>query len=217
MGIIIICETKSSIYAANKGFIKMEDSISSFKDVFDTWGYIALFLYCMGSGYVGILAAGVLAAFGHMNIAISILVAAMGNFAGSSLIVFLLRYQKKDFDKYLVKHRRKIALMHIWLKKYGALLIFINKHLYGIKFLVPAAIGVSKYDIKRFLSLNFLASLIWAGSLGGLAFYSSKAIVSLFDAYGQYSYVAVLAVFVLVALGLGWLNKIAKPKNIPES
>lgn len=171
----------------------METFISTFQDSFETWGYVALFFYCMGSGYVGILAAGALATFGYTDLSITIAVAATGNFIGSSLLVVLLRYQKKDFDRYLIAHRRKIALMHIWLKRYGALLILVNKYIYGVKFLVPAAIGVSRYDMRRFLLLNLIASVIWAMSLGVLAFYFSQVVVEIIERYGSYSY-AILAV-----------------------
>lgn len=190
----------------------MESTINSFRDSFDSWGYIVLFLYCMGSGYVGILAAGVLSSLEQMSLPLSVLVATLGNAFGSSALVYALRYEKKEFAKYVSKHRRKIALMHLWLRKYGAILIFINKYLYGIKFLVPVAIGVSRYNLKKFLLLNFIACVIWASLLGSVAFYSSKFIISVFDKYGQYSYVAVIAVFVLVIVGLIALNKRAKPK-----
>ena len=166
----------------------------------------------MGSGYVGILAAGVLSSLEQMSLPLSIFIATLGNVFGSSTLVYALRYEKKEFGKYLSKHRRKIALMHLWLRKYGAILIFINKYIYGIKFLVPVAIGVSRYSLKKFLFLNVIACAIWASLLGSVAFHSSKFIISLFDKYGQYSYVAVIAVFVLVIVGLIVLNKIAKPK-----
>ncbi|WP_288545583.1 DedA family protein [uncultured Helicobacter sp.] len=190
----------------------MNAMVETFRDSFETWGYVILFLYCMGSGYVGIVAAGVLSALGSMNIGLSIVVAAMGNFVGSLLLVYLVRYQKKDFLKYLNKHRRKIALMHIWLKKYGSILILINKYLYGIKFLVPAAIGVSRYNIKRFMVLNFIACFVWAASLGIVAFYSSKFIEIFIDKYGQYSYMVVFGVFVVIIGFVVWLNQVAKPK-----
>lgn len=190
----------------------MEGFIDSFKDSFETWGYVALFFYCMGSGYVGILAAGTLATLGHINLAASIIIATMGNFTGSSLLVILTRYQKKDFERFLSAHRRKIALMHIWLKKYGAALIVINKYIYGVKFLVPLAIGASRYDLKKFVVLNFLASVIWATSLGLLAFYFSKAVIEIVESYGQYSYI-VIGVFVALIIVALWFSKKALAKH----
>lgn len=194
----------------------MESFIASFKDSFETWGYVALFVYCMGSGYVGILAAGTLATLGHISLATSIIIAATGNFAGSSLLVFLTRYQKKDFERFFTSHRRKIALMHIWLKKYGAILILFNKYIYGAKFLVPVAIGASRYDLKKFLIFNLLASVIWATSLGLLAFYFSKVVVELVESYGQYSYV-VIGVFLTLVFGVLWFSKKAWAKTYHQS
>lgn len=190
----------------------MESFIASFKDSFETWGYVALFFYCMGSGYVGILAAGALATLGHISLATSIIIATAGNFAGSSLLVILTRYQKKDFERFLAPHRRKIALMYIWLKKYGAILILLNKYIYGAKFLVPVAIGASRYNLKKFLVLNLLASVIWAASLGLLAFYFSKAVIELVESYGQYSYV-VVGVLLALVLGALWFSKKAWAKK----
>lgn len=190
----------------------MESTINSFRDSFDSWGYIVLFLYCMGSGYVGILAAGVLSSLEQMSLSLSILIATLGNIFGSSMLVYAVRYEKKEFAKYLSKHRRKIALMHLWLRKYGPILIFANKYLYGIKFLVPVAIGVSRYNFKKFLLLNALSCAIWASLLGSVAFYSSKFIITLFDKYGQYSYLVVVAVFGVVLIGIIALNRFSKPK-----
>lgn len=184
----------------------METFINTFQGFFETWGYVALFFYSMGSGYVGILAAGALATFGHTDLLISIIVAAAGNFIGSSLLVILMRYQKKDFERFLIAHRRRIALMHIWLKKYGALLILVNKYLYGVKLLIPVAIGVSRYDMKRFLLLNAISSVIWALSLGVLAFYFSQAVVEIIESYGEsygkYSYVVLALLFAALVLAL---------------
>ena len=127
-----------------------------------------------------------------------------------------MRYQKKDFERFLIAHRRKIALMHIWLKKYGALLILVNKYLYGVKFLVPVAIGVSRYDMRKFLLLNVLSSIVWALSLGVLAFYFSQAIVEIIESYGQYSY-GILAllfaalIFVFIVFGRKKHTSLTKP------
>lgn len=191
----------------------MAEMIESFKGSFDTWGYVVLFLYCIGSGYVGIIAAGILSALGHMNISLSIGIAALGNFTGSSVLTYLVRYQKQDFLKYLDKHRRKIALMHIWLKKYGAILIFVNKFLYGVKFLVPVAIGMSRYSFKKFLLLNLLSCIAWALSLGMLAFYGSRFIESIIDKYGQYSYIIIIGIFTIIGAFMLWLNKQSKLKR----
>lgn len=68
----------------------MQDIIVSL----EKWGYMLLFLFSLGGGYVGLLTAGVMSALGKMDIIISILTAGVGNIIGSSLLAYLARYQK---------------------------------------------------------------------------------------------------------------------------
>lgn len=77
---------------------------------------------------------------------------------------------------------------------------------------------MSRYNLKKFLVLNLLASVIWAASLGLLAFYFSKAVIELVESYGQYSYV-VVGVLLALVLGALWFSKKAwaKTKDSLES
>ena len=86
-----------------------------------TYGYILLFVYSLGGGMVGIIAAGVLSYLGKMDIRICIVFAAMGNFVGDSLIFYFTRYSKTQIMSYLRKQRRSLALSQILFKKYGIL------------------------------------------------------------------------------------------------
>ncbi|PAF43033.1 DedA family protein [Helicobacter sp. 11S03491-1] len=176
----------------------MQQTIQSFQDSFQTWGYLILFLYCMGSGYVGIVIAGILSSLGSMDIGISIVVAFLGNTFGSSVLVFLGRYQKSEILKYFSKHRRKMALAHIWLKKYGTWLIFVNKYIYGVKTIIPIAIGLSKYNMRKFLILNAISCAIWAILIGMVSFFASEFIKKIFTHINHMPYLMPIIFIVIV-------------------
>ncbi|MDO7252387.1 DedA family protein [Helicobacter cappadocius] len=188
----------------------MQQTIQSFQDSYQTWGYLLLFVYCMGSGYVGIVVAGILSSLGSMDIGISIIVAFLGNTFGSSILAFLGRYQKNEILKYFAKHRRKVALVHIWMKKYGVWLILFNKYIYGIKTIVPIAIGVSKYKMGQFLILNAIACLIWAFLIGMVSFFASEFVKKIFSYIADKPYL--MPIIFLILLGIVWilLKKISK-------
>ncbi|PID47029.1 MAG: hypothetical protein CR967_05935 [Proteobacteria bacterium] len=131
-----------------------------------TYGYIALFLYTLGGGMVAIVAAGVLSYMGKMDIYLSISIAFIANAIGDTLLFYLSRYNKEMIMPYVKKHRRKLALSHVLMKKYGDKIIFFQKFVYGIKTLIPLAIGFTKYSFIKFSILNFISSLIWAILLG---------------------------------------------------
>lgn len=165
----------------------------------EQWGYILLFFYSFGGGYVGLIAAGVMSALGKMDLYLVILVACLGNTFGSSLLAYLARYQKKDIIKYLHKHKRKIALSQIWLKKYGSWLIVFSKYLYGVKTLVPLAIGFSSFNLQRFFILNIIACVIWAIIVGLCGYYASSGLLAILDKVDAHSYVVP---FILLAFGM---------------
>ncbi|MFC3847631.1 DedA family protein [Helicobacter baculiformis] len=184
----------------------MQESIAHFQHLFDTWGYLLLFVYSLGSGYVGIVVAAILSSMGQMDIKLSMLIAGTGNFVGSVGLALLGRTQKKELYNYFAKHRRKFALVHVWLQKYGLWLIFFNKYIYGVKSILPLAIGFSKYDLKKFALLNVGACALWAIIVGGVTFYASAWVRRIADHLSNYAYL-MPAIILVVIFGLVWMLK----------
>ena len=177
----------------------MEETFSNL----ETYGYIGLFLYSLGGGFVALLGAGVLSYLGKMDLATSMGVAFVANVLGDILLVYLARYQKSMMMEGLQKHKRKLALAHIYMKKYGSWIILIQKFVYGIKTLIPIAIGLTKYDFKKFIILNTASSVIWVFVVGLGSYYSGSALVKLAEMIGNKPWIAPL-ILVVLAGGL-WL------------
>lgn len=191
----------------------MQETIQHFQTLFNTWGYFLLFFYSLGSGFVGIVAAAILSSMGHMDIKLSMLAAGLGNAVGSCLLALLGRTQKKQLQAYLIKHRRKFALVHVWIHKYGVWLIFFNKYLYGIKTIVPLAIGFSKYSLKKFAWLNVLSCALWALILGGVAFYASSWIGHLANRMSGHSYLFPLGCALIIAALYWWITRLSRKRS----
>ena len=94
------------------------------------WGYIALFLYSFGGGFVGLAIASVLSYSGDLNIYVCIIIAAISNFIGGQFLFFLARKNKNYAKDMIKKYGRKIALAHLLMKKYGSFVIFVQKYIY---------------------------------------------------------------------------------------
>lgn len=148
----------------------MQDTLANLA----TYGYIILFLYSLGGGMVAIIAAGILSYQGSMNLEISIIIAAVSNFLGDTLLFYMSRYNKNAMIPYLRKHRRKIALSHLLMKKQGDKIIIIKKYIYGLKTLIPVAIGFTKYSPAKFSIINAIGAIIWAVSLGFVSFFAGE-------------------------------------------
>lgn len=145
------------------------------------YGYIILAVYSFGGGMMALAGAGILSGLGKMDITTSIVVATAANFLGDTVLFWLAQSNKKEVMKYLRKHRRKIAWTNLLMRRYGWMAVFIQKYIYGVKTLVPIIMGLSRYDFKKFVFLNFFASIVWGLVVGLGSYYFSAAVRAWFS------------------------------------
>ncbi len=168
-----------------------------------TYGYIVLFLYSLGGGFVALLGAGILSFMGKMDISISIAIAFSANFIGDSLMFYMSRYHKKEMMEYFKKHRRKLAFSHLLLKKHGSWIIIVKKFIYGLKTLIPLAVGLTKYDFWKFSGYNAIGAAIWAVVVGGLSYLFGGALIEGYKVVADKPYLA--PVMLIIVGGSVWL------------
>ena len=159
------------------------------------WGYLALFAYSFGGGFVGLVVAGVLSYAGDLNIYIAMLVAGLSNFLGDQFLFFLARKNKSYAKDMMKNYGRKIALAHLMMRKYGSLVVFLQKYVYGVKTLIPLAMGLTKYSSVKFLIFNIMATIIWALVVGYLSYAAGEYILDVAD---DFKYVGIGIVIVVL-------------------
>jgi len=186
----------------------MEDTFSNLA----TYGYIGLFLYSLGGGFVALIGASVLAFMGKMDISLVIIIAFIANAIGDVILFYMARYQKSMMMEGLRKHRRKLALSHVLMKKYGSWIILLQKFVYGIKTLIPIAIGLTKYDFKKFAILNVLSAAIWALTFGIGSYYSGSILVQLAEIIGAKPWIAPIVLVVFGGALWLYMEKATKKK-----
>lgn len=177
----------------------MEDTFSNLA----TYGYIGLFLYSLGGGFIALIGAGVLSFMGEMDLPLAIFIAFIANALGDVLLFYMARYQKSMMMEGLRKHRRKLALAHVMMKKNGSWIILMQKFVYGIKTLIPIAIGLTKYDFKKFAILNVISAAVWALVFGLGSYYSGSALVKFAEIIGDKPWIA--PIILVVFGGALWL------------
>lgn len=168
-----------------------------------TYGYIVLFLYSLGGGFVALLGAGVLSFMGKMDLSLSLIIAFTANVIGDALLFYMARYHKKEMMEYFKKHKRKLAFSQVLLKKHGSWIIITKKFIYGLKTLVPLAIGMSKYDFWKFMSFNAIGALVWAIVVGGGAYLFGGALIEGYKLVAGKPYLA--PVMLVIVGGSVWI------------
>jgi len=172
----------------------LEDTLTSLS----TWGYLALAFFSFGGSLVVVAAAGVLSYMGEMNLFISLAIAIVFNYIGDMFLFYLGKYHKEDIKPYFQKHKRKIALSTLIMRKYGVWAIFIQKFLYGIKTLVPISMALSRYDFKKFGFYNIFASIFFVTVIMLVSFYAGGTIKALFESFKSYPWVPFVVLFAMI-------------------
>ncbi|MCX7102892.1 MAG: DedA family protein [Methylobacter sp.] len=126
------------------------------------YGYIILFLWSIIEGEMGLIMSGIMSHTGDMEYFMSIFVAGLGGFTGDQIYFYLGRFNKNLIQRKLHKQRRKFAIAHLLLKKYGWPIIFVQRYMYGLRTVIPMSIGITKYSARKFAFINLISAWIWA-------------------------------------------------------
>lgn len=177
------------------------------KELILDWGYIILFLYSFGGGFVALVVASILAYGGDLNIFIVLIVAGVANFVGDQFLFTIARNNKDQAKKMMQKHRRKIAMSHLLMKKYGSWVIFLQKYIYGIKTLIPLAMGLTKYDNKKFIFFNFFATIAWTLIIGISSYMLGNLVYTYINEFKTYGIAVVIFILVAAIYGFRKLSK----------
>ncbi|WP_104640587.1 DedA family protein [Helicobacter bizzozeronii] len=168
-----------------------------------TWGYLILFFWSILEGEIGLILAGIASYAGHMNIFLAILVAGLGGFTGDQIYFYVGRTSKHYIKKRLEKQRRKLALAHLLLQKYGWFIIFIQRYMYGMRTIIPISIGITRYSALKFALINLLSAFVWASITILLAWYFGEQIFALLELLKRYPYLVILLLVCMLG-GVFW-------------
>ena len=154
------------------------------------YGYVILFLWSILEGESGLIMAGLLTTTGDMNLYLAIFIAGLGGFTGDMIYFHIGRYNKKYVHRKFKGQRRKFALSHLLLKKYGWPIIFIQRYMYGMRTIIPIAIGLTRYNVKTFAIINIISAWCWATVTIVPVWYFGEEILELLKQAKEYWYFA---------------------------
>lgn len=176
------------------------------------FGYFALFLGTFFEGETILVLAGFLAFRGYMDIKLVMIVAFFGSYAGDQLWYYMGR---KHGRKLLARKPRwqlmgDKALEHI--RKHPDIWVLSFRFVYGLRTVMPVAIGLSGYPPLRYLILNGIGAAIWAVALGAAAYHFGAVLEGMLGSIKKYE-LWVLGALLVLGFGL-WLRRRIKNARI---
>jgi membrane protein DedA with SNARE-associated domain len=152
-------------------------------------------------GESGLVMAGVMVHTGDMMMGIAIAVAASGGFLGDQIYFYIGRFNRNFILKKMKSQRRKFALATLLLRKYGWIIIFMQRYLYGLRTIIPMSIGTTKYSAIQFAIINFFSAIVWASITIVLAYIFGKEILTVLH-FAKDNFMFVLPLIILAIIGI---------------
>ncbi|MFH0708935.1 MAG: DedA family protein [Pseudomonadota bacterium] len=174
------------------------------------YGYIVLFAWSILEGELGLVMAGIMSHTGDMFLPIALMVGAFGGFVGDQIYFYIGRFNKKYIHDKLRSQRRKFAIAHLLLKKYGWPLIFVQRYMYGMRTVIPMAIGLTKYSSRDFAIINFVSAIFWAALTIIPAYYFGEELLKLLAWIKAHWYFAIPLVIAIIGSISFMFNRIEK-------
>lgn len=178
-----------------------------------TYGYIILFAWSMLEGEMGLIMAGLLSHTEDMNLYIAIFVAGLGGFAGDQVYFYIGRFNKAYVHRKFKGQRRKFALAHLLLKKYGWPIIFVQRYMYGMRTIIPISIGLTRYSGKTFALINLISAWCWAALTIVPAWYFGEEILEVLKWVKNHWYFALPFALIIGGSILYYFNTVTKKKE----
>lgn len=182
-----------------------------------TYGYVILFAWSILEGEAGLIMAGLLSHTGDMNVYMAVFIAGLGGFAGDQIYFYIGRFNKSYVHKKFRGQRRKFALSHLLLKKYGWPIIFMQRYMYGMRTIIPISIGLTRYSAKMFAFINLISAWCWAAITIVPAWYFGEEILVVLHWAKEHWYFALPFAIVFGGSIIYYFNKMTKKKEENEN
>ena len=208
--------TLFSFLAFNLYHAPVDGVTNKFVYLMKEYGYVILFCWSILEGEMGLIMAGLLCHTGDMWLPLAIFIAGLGGFAGDQIYFYIGRYNKSFVHSRFQGQRRKFALAHLLLKKWGWPIIFVQRYMYGMRTIIPISIGLTRYDAKTFAFINLISAWMWGAITIVPVWYFGEEILKLLEIAKQYWYIALPFAATLGGSILWYFHTATKKKSKKE-
>jgi membrane protein DedA with SNARE-associated domain len=193
----------------------------------ETYGLILLFgLVAVESagiplpGETALITASVLAASGRFNIVEVIAVAAAGAIVGDSTGYWIARkggraalgkipIARDALPKLLPRGER-------FFERHGPKTVVIGRFVAGLRVTVAWLAGISHMPWGRFVVYNAIGGILWATTIGLVAYYFGNAVINAVEKYGLIAVGVIVVVAILGFFGHRWLRTRMERREQPN-
>lgn len=180
------------------------------------YGYWAVLIGTFLEGETILVLGGYAAHRGWLDLPLVILAAFGGSFGGDELYFLIGRRHGRAFLAKRPAWERKTERASLLLRRHQNAVIFGSRFLYGLRVVIPFAIGMSGVSPRRFVVLNFLGAAVWAVAFGLGGYCLGEAMERLLGDLQKYEHYA-LGALALAGLAVWCLHFVRQKRHRASS
>jgi membrane-associated protein len=203
------------------------DGLSLVDEASGDWAYLAVFLLVVGDaicpifpGETTLNAASTLAAQGVLDLGLVMLMGALGAVIGDSALYWIARLCGQRFQPRVeaATANPKVSAALDFLGSRAPVLLVVGRFVPGVRFVVNATLGLSRYRYASFLLWSTIGGTIWAVYTCGLAYLVGTSLADF-----PLASVIISGLITTAALGAIFLvvrrsrNKRSRPEAVPSA
>lgn len=165
----------------------------------ETYGYIAVLVGTFIEGETILVLGGFAAHLGYLKLPWVIVAAFAGTFSGDQLFFYLGRKHRDKITGLFPSWSGRIDKAQRILARYGNTLMLTFRFLYGLRTIMPFAIGMTKIPPWRFFLFNVLSAFIWSIAVGSGGYLFGRTLEYFLVDVRHYE-IEIMAVMILMGL-----------------
>jgi membrane protein DedA with SNARE-associated domain len=188
------------------------DSLSS---VLDRYGYLALVgvvsiegIGIPAPGQIILIAAGVYAASGQLNVVavliLALLAAVIGDNVGYAIGHYGGRPLVRRFGRYILLTEDRVAATERFFHGRGNMVVLIGRFVDGLRQAIGIVAGMAEMQWRRFLTYNIVGAVVWVGIWVLVGYLAQTHIPTIYAKFVQYQTYLLAAVAVVVIAAWRW-------------
>ena len=171
MLIVLGCVFGLAVVAFVVHWLQGADDFSLVDESVGSWAYVATFLLVVADavcpvfpGETTLNAASTLAAQGKLTLAWVVVAGALGAVVGDSALYWLARMSSKRFSPQVekAKQNEKVSSALSFLGSSAPVMLIVGRYVPGLRFVVNATLGLTKYPYGRFLLWSSVGGVLWS-------------------------------------------------------
>lgn len=164
-------------------------------------GYLALFLWSVLEGEIGLMLAGWLASK-HMVFEYDkvVMTAIAGAFIGDMITFSFGKLFEKRAKRWLEKDPKRKRMARDLIRRWGALVIVFERFVYGTHIPVLLTLSMGGYPFIKFLFFDIIGVVLWAFSFVSIGYFFGQSAIDLILLIQKNIFATVFILLVLLLL-----------------